>query len=199
MVTYGLGTMTEAYTTVVGWNPIVFKLWYVTGAFLGGYPLAQGSIYLLAKPRFARLSALIVTTIIVASSILVFLSPVDASLAEAHRLSGKVLTWQWLRGISPFINLYSLIFLAGGALLSALRHRHNPALGDRYVGNILICIGAILPGIGGTLTRFGVVEALYITELLGLLTIFAGYRRCIRTPYEQPSQVSAVIPAVSAG
>src|SRR5687767_245893 len=42
MVTYAVGTMTESLTTLFGWNPAVFKLWYISGAFLGGYPLAQG-------------------------------------------------------------------------------------------------------------------------------------------------------------
>jgi len=182
MVAYGLGTMTESATTLFGWNPIVFRLWYVTGAFLGGYPLAQGSIYLLMSRRFADWSARIVTTVIAVGAILVFLSPLDPSLAEAHRLSGKVLGWQSVRMMTPFINLYSLIFLAGGAALSALRYRREPELRDRYVGNIMIACGAILPGIGGTFTRFGLVEALYVTELVGLLTIFFGYRRCIRVP-----------------
>jgi hypothetical protein len=33
----------------------------------------------------------------------------------------------------------------------------------------------LLPGIGGTFTRFGYVEVLYITELIGLTFIYFGY------------------------
>jgi len=187
MVTYGLGTITESWTTLVGWNPVVFKLWYVFGAFLGGYPLAQGSIYLLSNRRFADWSARIVSTIIVIGAIAVFLSPLDLSVVEAHRLSGKALAWQEVRMLTPFINLYSLIFLAGGAALSAFRFRRDVERRDRYVGNIFIATGAILPGIGGTMTRFGLVEALYVTELVGLLLIFVGYRRCVKAPAPSPS------------
>ena len=46
----------------------------------------------------------------------------------------------------------------------------------RFLGNILIAIGALLPGIGGTATRFGHVEVLYITEFVGLIFIYLGYR-----------------------
>ena len=176
MVTYGIGTFTEALTTIRGWDPLVFRLWYVAGAFLGGYPLAQGSIYLLMKRKFADRSAWIVSSLIAVASILVFLTPLDASLAEAHRLSGKVIEWQWIRLISPFINLYSVAFLVGGAVLSAWRFRQAPQQRHRYLGNILIAVGAILPGIGGALTRAGYVEVLYITELIGLLFIYGGYR-----------------------
>jgi hypothetical protein len=179
MLTYGAGTLTESLTTLFGWHPVVFRLWYITGAFMGGYPLAQGSIYLLMSRPFADWSARAVTSIICVGAVLMFLTPLDVTLAEAHRLSGRVIVWSWIRAISPFINLYSVFFLVGGAVVSAMRFRKHPATRHRYLGNILIAVGAILPGIGGTMTRLGMVEALYVTELIGLVLIFSGYRLCI--------------------
>ncbi len=187
MVTYGVGTLTEALTTVVGWQPLVFRAWYVAGAFLGGYPLAQGSIYLLMNRRFAHRSAWIVSSAIAIAAVFVFLTPLDASLAETHRLSGRVIEWRWIRLISPFFNLYAVVFLVGGAIVSALRFKKSPELRNRYVGNILIAVGAILPGIGGALTRAGYVEALYVTELVGLVLIYVGYRKniAVKRPAER--------------
>lgn len=197
MVTYAMGTTTEALTTLFGWNPVVFRFWYVTGAFCGGYPLAQGSIYLLLNRRFAHVSAAFWTSVIVIGGILVFLSPLNLAAVETHRLSGKVLGWSWVRLISPFINIYSVAFLVGGAVVSALRFRREPALRDRFVGNVLIAIGAILPAIGGSFTRAGFVEVLYVTELVGLLLIYRGFRRCLAAPRpvaaEPPPEV--VVPA----
>jgi hypothetical protein len=95
---------------------------------------------------------------------------------EPHRLSGRVLGWTEVRLVSPFINTYAAIFLIGGAVASARRYRSQPAKRHKYVGNVLIAIGALLPGIGGTFTRIGYVEVLYVTEFVGLLLIFAGYR-----------------------
>lgn len=182
MITYGVGTFTEAWTTIFGWHPLVFRFWYIAGAFLGGYPLAQGSIYLLMRRGFADWSARVSLAVIGVASVLVFLTPLDPGMAETHRLSGKVIVWSGVRLISPFINVYALVFLVGGAVVSALRFRRAASLRNRYTGNILIAIGALLPGIGGTATRFGYVEALYITELMGLLLIFAGYRLCVASP-----------------
>ncbi len=181
MVTYGIGTLTEATTSILGWRPEVFRLWYVSGAFLGGYPLAQGSIYLLMNRKFADRSAWVVSSLIGVAAIFVFLTPLDLSMVETYRLSGRVIEWRWIRLISPFINLYSVFFLVGGAVLSAVRFRRTPQLRGRYVGNILIAVGALLPGIGGALTRAGLVEALYVTELAGLLLIYRGYRMNIAT------------------
>ena len=186
MITYGVGTFTEAFTTIAGWNPFIFRVWYIAGAFLGGYPLAQGSIYLLMKRRFAHVSAWIICSAIVVGAILIFLTPLDTSLAETHRLDGKVIVWSKIRLMTPFINPYSLIFLAGGAAVSAMRFKKVGRLRNRYLGNIWISIGAILPGIGGTMTRFGVVEALYVTELIGLSMIFIGYRLSISELQPKP-------------
>ena len=192
MVTYGIGTFTEAYTTLFGWQPVVFRFWYVAGAFLGGYPLAQGSIYLLMSRRFADWSARIVVAVIAVGAAFVFLTPLDYSLVETHRLSGEVMKWSWIRLLTPFINIYSVLFLSGGAALSAWRFFKMPEHRNRYLGNILIATGAILPAIGGTFTRFGVVEVLYFTELLGLLLIYAGYRKCV-------APAAAPVTAVGAG
>ena len=41
MITYGLGTLTESLTTLFGWQPFVFRTWYVVGAFLGGLPVLR--------------------------------------------------------------------------------------------------------------------------------------------------------------
>lgn len=44
--TYGLGTFFEGWITLFGNTVFLNKAWYVAGAILGGYPLAQGSVYL---------------------------------------------------------------------------------------------------------------------------------------------------------
>jgi hypothetical protein len=67
-------------------------------------------------------------------------------------------------------------FLIGGAIYSALKFRKLPGMRNRTIGNWLIAIGAILPGIGGTATRMGHVEVLYVTELVGILLIYLGFR-----------------------
>lgn len=176
MLTYAAGTITESLTTLTGWHAGVFRAWYITGALLGGAPLAQGTVYLLLSKRTAdRLTVLLVSAV-VAGSICVLLSPLDYGLVEAHRLSGKVLVWRWVRYFSPFINLYALMFLVGGAILSAVRYASQRETRHRVLANIAIATGGILPGIGGTFTRFGHVEVLYVTEFLGLLLIALGYR-----------------------
>jgi DMSO reductase anchor subunit len=173
VLTFGLGTLTESINAIFGWSEWNTKIWYIVGALLGGYPLAQGTIYLLMKRRFADVSALLCTLVIVIAAVCVLLSPITIPEGFDQRLTGRVLEWQWVRAFSPFLNLYALVFLFGGAVYSAVQYAKGK--GPRFLGNILIAIGALLPGIGGTATRFGHVEILYITELIGLTCIYFGY------------------------
>lgn len=192
---YGVGTFTESWVTLFGWSEGVFRAWYISGALLGGAPLAQGTVYLLLKRRTAnRLTALLVPFILVAATC-VLLTPLDHSLVETHRLSGQVMEWQWVRRFSPFVNLYAVFFLVGGAFYSAYRFRGDPNMKHRVIGNVLIAVGAILPGIGGAATRMGHVEVLYVGELVGLLLIWAGYRFNVTggsRPAPDPAEMSAV-------
>jgi len=172
---YGVGTFTESYVSLIGWNEYIFRLWYISGALLGGAPLAQGTVYLLmSRTKADRLTIGLVSFIMIAA-VLVIMTPLNYTLVEAHRLSGKVIEWQWVRLFSPFINLYAVIFLVGGAIYSARFYKKHQNMQHKYLANIYIAIGAILPGIGGSFTRFGYTEVLYVTELLGLSLIYLGY------------------------
>jgi hypothetical protein len=185
---YGIGTCAEAAVTLSGWSEPVFRAWYISGALLGGAPLAQGTVYLLMRRRTANVLAAVLVGWIAIAAVFVVLTPIDLALVESHRLSGRVMEWGWVRLFSPFVNTYAAIFLIGGAVYSAMKFRHTPQLRHRFIGNVLIAVGALLPGIGGTATRMGYVEVLYVTEFLGLCLIWLGYRWNVR----EPSPVRAV-------
>jgi hypothetical protein len=180
-VTYAAGTVVEASVTLFGWHAMLFRLWYIFGALMGGAPLAQGAVYLHTSPKTARRLSVLLVTVIASVSVLVLLTPLHTPVpADAHRLTGRVMEWQWIRAFSPFINLYAFAFLVGGALRSAIRFAKDRLGADQMWGNVFIAVGALLPGIGGSFTRFGYTEVLYVTELLGIIFIYMGYRRATR-------------------
>ena len=141
IVTYGAGTLTEASTTLFGWHAPVFRAWYITGALLGGAPLAQGTVYLMLRRRTAHILTALLITVVSVGAIAVILSPIDASLVESHRLTGKVFAWTWVRRFSPFVNLYAVIFLIGGAIVSARRYSRDPENRHRMWANVWIASG----------------------------------------------------------
>jgi hypothetical protein len=180
VLTFGLGTLTESINAIFGWSEWNTKVWYIVGALLGGYPLAQGTIYLLMNKRFADISAVVCSVGIVLAAVCVLASPIELPASFDQRLTGSVLqlNWamKWVRFVfAPLLNTYALIFLGGGAVYSAVKYFAVDRGRNRFLGNIFIAIGALLPAIGGTMTAFGYVEALYITEFIGLSFIYFGY------------------------
>ncbi|RYD58594.1 MAG: hypothetical protein EOP56_03135 [Sphingobacteriales bacterium] len=174
---YGAGTIPESIHTLSGYHPANFKAWYILGAILGGAPLAQGTVYLLMKRKTANLLSIILILVFIASSILVILSPLKPVDDRFIKLSGKLFEWQFIRYITPFINLYAFIFLVGGAIYSAFLYSKSSIDKSRFWGNVLIAIGGLLPGLGGSLSKVGGhIEILHITALLGISCIHAGYQ-----------------------
>jgi hypothetical protein len=173
---YGVGTITESVNILFGWSELNFRFWYISGALLGGAPLAQGTVYLMLKKKMANILSVILLIVIIVAAISVTLSPVDASAVVNNTLTGKIFVWQWVRLYSPFINIYAFIFLFGGAVYSAWKYYNGDKKDKRFLGNVYIAMGALLPGIGGSFTRFGHVEVLFVTELLGLSLIYIGYQ-----------------------
>ena len=182
ITTYGVGTAIESAITLFGNSVVLAKTWYIAGALLGGYPLAQGSLFLSWPRPFARRLTTISLAFVLTATLLVILSPVDLTYLEPDRPSGSILAWRWVRLLTPFINLYAVFFLIGGALRSAWRHYRLRGHRYRALGNALIATGAILPGIGGAFAKAGRVEVLYVGECVGLILIWIGERVCSMEP-----------------
>src|SRR6266699_5130742 len=88
VLTFGMGTLTESINAIFGWSEWNTKIWYIVGALLGGYPLAQGTIYLLMKKRFADISAVVCSAVILVGAICVLLSPIEVAADFDDRLTG---------------------------------------------------------------------------------------------------------------
>jgi len=179
---YGLGTGLEGSITLFGNSVALTKAWYIAGALLGGYPLAQGTVYLLLRRRTAHWLSAVTVPFIVIVSVLVAVSPANTEALLPHKPGGDVLGWSWIRLFTPIINLYAVFFLIGGAILSAIRFARKTSTIHRAVGNAFIATGAILPGIGGGMAKAGHVEWLYVGEFTGLILIWIGYAYCVKKP-----------------
>ena len=182
MTFYGIGGFCEAYFGVFGWNPLVFRLWYLFGAILVAAWLGQGTVYLLAKRRWANITMIILGLGSLYAAIRIFGAELDPSLltTSVHtgsELSGHAIVTPGIRTLTPLFNLYGVVTLVGGAVYSAWIFYRKRVLLHRTIGNILIAMGALAPAFGGSFSRFGVPGALYVGELIGAILMFAGFIR----------------------
>jgi hypothetical protein len=190
MTMYGLGGFCEGYYGAFGWNPLVFRLWYLFGAMLVAAWLGQGTVYLLARRRVADILMIVLGIASLYGAFRVFsaqLNPalMGVSLHTGSELSGHAIVTDGVRSLTPFFNVYGTITLVGGAIYSAYIFWRKRVLYHRFIGNILIAAGALLPAFGGGFSRMGIGGALYITELLGAVLMFIGFLRAT-TPTEGP-------------
>jgi hypothetical protein len=192
---YGIGGLCEAYNGAIGWNPLVFRLWYLFGAILVAAWLGQGTVFLLAKRKWANTLLVILILASLYGVYKVFTAQLDpalmiASAQTGSELSGRAITSSGVRVLTPFFNIYGTFTLVGGAAYSAFIFWRKRVLLHRTIGNILIAVGAILPAFGGLFSRLQFPGALYIGELVGILLLFAGFLRAT-TPMKSEITVPA--------
>jgi hypothetical protein len=194
---FAVAAGTEVAGTLIEWTPALARLYYLTGAVLIVGYLALGELYLLAGKRIARFApgaTLLVTAI---AATIVFNASVDrARLADDG--------WQAItRGtalkiIAISLNAGGTLVVVGGALYSAWRFRRFGTHRHRMIGCVLIALGTLVAASGGTLTRFGHDEYLYIGIAAGVAIIFAGYLET-RRPDPAPLAVDTVTSVVHNG
>ncbi len=182
MIFYGIGGFCEGFYGLFGWNPLIYRLWYLFGAILVAAWLGQGTVYLLARKKWAHALMAVLFLGSLYGAFRVFTAELDPSLltTSAHtgsELSGHAIITPGVRTLTPIFNLYGTFTLVGGAVYSAWIFFRKRVLLHRTIGNILIAVGAIAPAFGGAFSRMGVPAALYIGELLGAILMFIGFRR----------------------
>jgi hypothetical protein len=177
---YGLGTLGEV---ILGstYSAFVLKLWYLMGAMLTAAWLGMGTVHLLIRKGN---TAMILTWVLAAVSLLavflVFSAPVNDVAYEVSRPASEqyrdILTRSGLIiFLTILLNIYGTITLVGGAIYSAFLFWRKKVLANRMYGNILIAAGALSPALGGTFLKAGLVDFLYLSELIGAVVMFAGF------------------------
>lgn len=199
MVFFGIGGFCEAYFGAFGWNETIFRMWYLFGAILVAAWLGQGTVYLLAKRKWANVAMAILLGLSIFAAFRVFTAELDPSLltTSVHtgsELSGHAIITPGIRTLTPIFNLYGTIALVGGAVYSAFIFWRKRIMLHRTIGNIMIAVGALAPAFGGAFSRFGIPGALYIGELFGAVLMFAGFIRAT-TPMKNEQPEGAPAPA----
>ena len=196
MVFYGIGGFCEWYYGFFGWNPLIYRLWYLFGAILVAAWLGQGTVYLLAKRKWANALMIILFVGSVYGAYRVFTAQLDPSLLTTSlhtgsELSGHAIVTDGVRGLTPIFNMYGTVFLVGGAIYSAWIFFRKRVLLHRTIGNLLIAVGALAPAFGGAGSRMGIPAALYIGELVGAVLMFIGFWRATSPMKESQPEMAA--------
>ncbi len=299
IATFGLGAAAEAAFGLWGWNPLLFRLYYLSGAILAAAWLGQGTVQLLGRAPWTRISLVVLTLLslygvyevsraklepafmsrrigdvvalegaapeaLLATAGQAVATPRGALMdawaravaqragvdygevsqaperipyglrkgnaavgtaamveslglevpqssaptgtpvyvVEGERVRGYLELLPPLemngsaiirsssnaRSITPLFNVYGTLGLAGGAVYSALLFFRKRTLYYRMLGNVLIATGALAPALGGTLSKAGLPYAVQVSNLIGIVVIYAGFVQATRTDVPVPAQ-----------
>ncbi|HZQ99679.1 MAG TPA: hypothetical protein VFC93_12785 [Chloroflexota bacterium] len=166
---YAVGVGCQALAELGGLTELVYRLWYLAGAFFTAAYLGMGSIY-LAGPRWAPwamrglawASALVIPVVMTA--------PLDVANVDPHLLSGAGFP-DYVRLLTPAFNLFGTAGLVGVAAWSALRR----SAGRPFWPPALIAAGSFVTASGATLLRFGVPGGFYVSQLVGIVLMWLGF------------------------
>ncbi len=192
LVWYGLGTLSEVVLGLT-FSGGVLKLWYLSGAMLTAAWLGQGTLHLLVrKGKVAWILTGILAHVSFIAGVLVFTAPLTnaASFSVARPISSQYADILVRHGaviaLTIVLNIYGTLTMVGGAIYSAFIFWRKRVLLNRMVGNMLIAAGALAPAMGGSLVKLGLVDLLYLTELVGAVVMYIGFLQATTVPAGEP-------------
>jgi hypothetical protein len=183
LIFFGLGTFSELVLSFV-FNEALLKVWYLSGAMLTAAWLGQGTFYLLIRRvRIVNAFLLVLLALSLLSIALIATSPLTA--AAGSYLTNQPVSAQYrdilVRGglvttLTILLNIYGTILLVGGALYSAYLFWRKQVLLNRVIGNLFIAAGALSPALAGSFIKAGLVDILYVSELVGMVLMLVGFQ-----------------------
>lgn len=175
MFFFAAGVAAQFLAEVGGWSPLIYRVWYLSGAILTAAYLGQGTVYLQARRPLAHATMALLLGASLYALAAVWRAPVDVNAAlHGPSVSGAGMPPQ-VRLLTPFFNIYGTVALVVGAARSSWYFLWSGGDNGRALGTGLIATGSLIIATGGTLTRFSVPEALYVSEFAGALAIYLGF------------------------
>ncbi|MBE3119599.1 MAG: hypothetical protein IMZ50_12705 [Candidatus Atribacteria bacterium] len=195
---YGIGTLSEVILAFT-FSSVMLKLWYLSGAMLTAAWLGQGTIHLLVRKRGVAwtLTGILTAVSLLAATLILLapLTPAAASYNVTMAISSQykdILTRGGLTiALTILLNIYGTLTLVGGAIYSAFIFWRKRVLFNRMIGNVLIAIGAIAPAMAGSFVKMGLVDALYMSELIGVVLMYIGFIQATTVPVREAAPAAA--------
>ena len=170
---FALAAGADAAGRSLGWSESLARLYYSTGPALVVMFLAIGELYLLFPRKLGRFAPGITVLLTAVWVTTVLNAPIDQARLDADGWEA-IERGPWMVAISVAINSIGTTIIVGGLGWSIWKFWKSGQFRNRMIGCVLIAVGTIAVGMGGTLTRLGHYEYLYIAMSIGAGLIFAG-------------------------
>jgi hypothetical protein len=189
LLMYAVASIALFLGVLSGWTPTEFRVYWLFGAVLNVPYLFLGEVYLLVKRRMVADVVAVILVFLTAFAVAnVMNAPIHADALSTDLPLGKDVFGDGTtpHRLAQYLAYPSYILLVAGCLWSAWLMRGRPELRDRFLGTVLIAVGATIVAIGsGVGAGLGVVPIFSIGLLSGITVMFWGFLRASRTTPEK--------------
>lgn len=172
-VMFGLAAGADAAGRELGWTPWLAKLYYATGPALVVMFLAIGELYLLSPARMKRFGIGLTGIATAFWLSLVLGAPIDEARLAADGWDA-IERDGFMTVTTIIINSVSTLIIVGGTGYTVWKFARQGIMRNRMIGCAWILVGTLFVAAGGSLTRLGHYEYLYIAMTIGVAMIFYG-------------------------
>jgi hypothetical protein len=185
LLMYAVASLAVAAGAAADWNRTLFEVYWILGAVLNVPLLAAGEVHLLGRAWILDLIVWVALAFVFAYTIAVTRGAFVDPAALAERLpSGKEVFGDGSAAhrLPQLISIPSYLILVAGAAWSAWRMRGRPDLRDRFMGTLLVVVGASITAVAGSaFAAVGNLPAFSLALLAGVAVMFAGFLRATRS------------------
>jgi hypothetical protein len=183
MAMFAIASAAVTIGVATHWSTTTYAIYWALGAVLNVAFLAGGEVVLLFRRPWVRWAVWLV---------LVFATAYTVTVLANADMSAEALAVQLPRGIkvfgdgTPAHRLAQVVaypafgILLLGTLWSAVRMRGRPALKDRFVGTLLIAVGATVVAAGAAFAATGFLPGFIATLVAGICVMYWGFLRASR-------------------
>jgi hypothetical protein len=180
---YAVASLALALGAAGEWTRGGFQVYWALGAVLNVPFLAAGEVLLLFRRGWVLWACVIA---------LVFVSAYTTAVLRDSTMSTQALSEQLPSGkevfgdgtpahrLAQLVSYPAYFLLLAGTLWSAWRMRGRPELKDRFVGTLLIAVGATIVAGGAAFAAYGVLAGFTATLAAGISLMFWGFLRASR-------------------
>jgi hypothetical protein len=198
MAMFAVASAAVTIAVASGWTTRLYGIYWALGAVLNVAFLAGGELVLLFRKPWVRWVVWLV---------LVFATAYTFAVISDAQMSGAALAVQLPRGIKVFgggtaahglaqlVAYPAFAILVLGAIWSAWKMRGRPELRDRFIGTLLIALGATVVAAGAAFAATGMLAGFIATLVAGICLMFWGFLRASRPVVVREAAVIAAEPA----
>jgi hypothetical protein len=183
MAMFAIASAAVTIGVASGWTSTLYGVYWALGAVLNVAFLAGGEILLLFRAPWVRWAVWLT---------LIFATAYTVGVLANAEMATDALSAELPRGIKVFgdgtqahrlaqlVAYPAYVILLLGTLWSAWRMRGRPELKDRFLGTLLIAIGATVVAAGAAFAATGLLVGFIATLVGGICLMFWGFLRASR-------------------